>query len=377
MSWFEAMKEAEARARMSPSEGGFQRSAPAGASPFRSLVGAPVRAITSRLEAQRNTPGTPSAALFGPGVGFFRTPYRPGLPPAPVSNATFDAAVRAAGGTPGQRPSAVGEVDWASILAGLEGQRPGSGVDRSLFRLSETPEEAATLAREMADLEARQSAGEVALRAGWGNVQSANAAAAEKARAMRAERGDAAAGEWTQAAQQARDLATERARAAGEFEGRAAIDISPEAGVADWAGFMESQAPAERRLAERQQEILGQDLDWLASMAGAQAEAYVGDLQRQSAMLAFERSREHNLRVQDRIAQERMALAQMEQQATAQAASFSPVSQLNDLVGAAAVMNSPELLAQQLGVTPQQAQQMITNFLRGTTQTVLAANPPR
>jgi hypothetical protein len=255
-------------------------------------------------------------------------------------------------------------------------------VDRSLFRLSETPEEAAMLAREMADIEARRSAGDVALRVGWGNVQTANAAAADKARAMRAERGDAPSGVWTQGAQQALDLAAERATAAGAFEGRAGIDISPDLGAADWAGFMESQAPAERRLAERQQEILGSDLDWMAGLAGAQGEAYAGDLRRQANVMSFERAREHNLRVQDRSAQERTVLAQMEQQAqvmNAQLASqrdqFDPFSQLNNMVGAAAVMGSPVLLAQQLGITGQQAAGLISNFLSGTTQTVLAANP--
>jgi hypothetical protein len=280
-----------------------------------------------------------------------------------------------------------GEVDWASILAALEGQRPGGGgvsVNRGLFNLSETADEQAMLAREMADIEARRSAGDVALRSAWGNIQTANAAAAEKARAMSEPLGDRAAGFWSEAAQQAKDLAAQRAQAAGQFEGRASIGVDPGAGASEWVSFMESQAPAERRFAERQQEILGSDLDWMAAMAGSQGEAYAGDLRRQANVLSFERAREHNLRVQDRINQERMMLAQMEQQAQSTNASlgaqrdqFDPFTQLNNMVGAAAVMGNPGLLAQQLGVSVPQAQQMVDNFLQGTKATVRAATPVR
>ena len=368
--------------------GGFMRPAPSSASPFRQLAGAPFRGAAATWRQALATPGHPAAALFAPGTGLFRSPYMPGEPFAPVNiDRAVTQGLTAQGLTAPGRTAPVEAPDWEAILAAVAGMTdaggPGVSVNRSLFQLAETPEEAAMLERELADIEARRAAGDVALRAGWGNVQAANAAAAEKARALRAERGDAAAGVWSQAAQQARELAAARAQAAGAFEGRAGIDVSPEAGVADWAGFMESQAPAERALAERQQEMLGQDLDWLAGMAGAQGEAYAADLRRQASVMSFERAREHNLRVQDRIAQERMTLAQMEMQAQAtnaqlaQAGRTDPMQRFNDMVGMAAVMGSPDMLAQQLGVTPQQAQQMINNFLRGTTQTVLAANPPR
>jgi len=281
--------------------------------------------------------------------------------------------------------SVVPDVDFAQIIEGM--RAPGGGgvqVDRSLFNLSETAEEREMLLRELQDIEARRTAGDIALRQGWGSVQSANLAAADKARAMAAQSGEQAAASWSQAAQQARDLAALRAQAAGQFEGRAGIDVDPTGGAADFIGFMESQAPAERRFAERQQEILGSDLDWMAAMAGSQGEAYAGDLRRQSNVLSFERAREHNLRVQDRINQERMMLAQMEQQAqstnaqlAAQRDQFDPFTQLNNMVGAAAVMGNPGILAQQLGVSVPQAQQMVDNFLQGTQATVQAATPVR
>lgn len=312
--------------------------------------------------------------IFGPGNAPSRTVDFTGVPDS-TPRSTIPA------------PSGPGTPDWASIIAAMEGRRPSGGgvsVNRGLFNLYETAEEARMLEREMADIEARRVAGDEALRTGWGNVQSANSAAADKARSMASSAGMAAASIWSDAAQRARNIAAQQAQAVGGFEGRAGIDVSPDAGVADWAGFMESQAPADRALAERRQEILGSDLDWMAGMAGSQAEAYAGDLQRQSGIMSFERAREHNLRVQDRIAEERMTLAQMEMQAQATNASlaaqreqFDPFEQVNNMVGAAAVMGSPDLLAQQLGVTREQAQLMIDNFLKGTTQTVLAATPPK
>ncbi len=325
------------------------------------------------------------AAPFNPTVDAFSEYFRATKPTGGGVGPDIQEDPRSYG--PGPAGGGGGAVDWASILAALEGQRPsggGVGVNRSLFQLSETPEEAAMLASEIADIEARRAAGDIALREGWGKVRAVNVAAADKARSMVVQVGEDGAAVWSQAAQQALDLAEQRAEAAGQFEGRAGIDVDPTGGAADFVGFMESQAPAERRFAERQQEILGSDLDWMAGMAESQGEAYAGDLRRQSNVLSFERAREHNMRVQDRTSGERMMLAQMEMQAqatnaqlAAQAGQFDPFAQLNNMVGAAAVMGNPGLLAQQLNITPAQAQQMIDNFLRGTQATVQAATPVR
>jgi hypothetical protein len=245
-------------------------------------------------------------------------------------------------------------------------------VDRSLFNLQETPEEAAFLAREMAEIQRRQSEGDVALRSAWGNVQTANTAAAERARAMAAQSGSAAAAVWSQAAQQARELAAQRAQAAGQFEGRAGIDIDPEGGAGDFIRFMESQAPAEQRFAERQQQILGSDLDWMAGMAGAQGEAFASDLRRQANVMSFERAREHNLRVQDRIGQERMTLAQMELQAQATNASLAAqrgsleervLSLLPTITQAGPL--GPALLAAATGIPPEVAAAIARSYGSG------------
>ena len=269
-----------------------------------------------------------------------------------------------------------GKSDWTAIVEAL-GNLGGDGggftpvrVQRDLFQLAETPEEQALLARELADIEARRAAGTEALGAGWAQLSQANAAAAEKARQQVMQYGDAAAAAWTDAANRARSLAAERAQAAGSAAGRQSINVSPTGGAADFIAFMESQAPAAGQFAQRTQETLASDLDWLASTATAQGQAYQGDLQRQANVMAFERAREHNRAVQDRIGEERMALADMEFRAAstnaelAQAAAKQTgqsASQFQGTLVAALLAGDaqgPGVLAGFLGLEPAQAQSL-------------------
>lgn len=273
-------------------------------------------------------------------------------------------------------------LDWGAIAAGFVngagGTVPQVTVPTGMFQLYETPQEREALNRQLADLEARTLAGERALRAGWGEVQATNAAAAEKARGMVSEVGDVAAGYWEDAEQRALDLAAQRAAEAGQFEGRAAIDISPDEGVQPAVQFMQTQAPAERRLAESQQARLGEDLDWLAGMAGMQGEAYVSDLNRQAQSMAFNRATEHNQRVQDRINQERMLQAQMQMQAATTNASLAaqaqrdnagdPYTQFNEDAMLALTMGDPSILVNKYGISPEQAQAAISRLTGGLQQ---------
>ena len=346
--------------------------------PGTAPVAAPARAVTL---ASRVPGGTAAGrrlwqaarAPFGPGR------LRPALTQAAraVLGQDFDDE-EAPAETPDEPAPEEGRpegppLDWDAILGGFVDGGTGGGVSvpSGLFRLSETQAEQDMLARELADVEARREAGEVALRAGWGEVQAANAEAARKARAMVGEVGDTAAGYWTDAAQTALDSSALAAQQAGGFEGRSAIDISPTAGSADWVGFMESQAPSERRLAERQQEMLGEDLEWMAGMAAQQGEAYVGDLQRQAQFMSFERAREHNLRVQDRINQERMLMAQMQMQAQTTNAQLAaqtgadPYTQFEEDAMRAFTLGDPSLLANKYNIPLNQAEAVIERLVAG------------
>lgn len=286
------------------------------------------------------------------------------------------AAAEEEDGTAGPRV----DLDWDAILAGLAaaggGGAPRVSVPRGMFNLSETGAERAMLARQLAEIDARSAAGEVALRAGWGEVQTANSAAADKARSMVAEVGDVGAAYWTDAAERARNISAEIAGDVGGFEGRAGIDISPTAGSENWVGFMESQAPAERRFAERQQEILGEDLDWMAGMSAQQAEAQVGDLQRQAQFMSFQSAQDHNARVMDRINQERMILAQMEMQAQSTNAQLAaadrtagdPYRQFEEDVMRAITVGDPGLLVAKYGISLEQAEAAVARMAGGLGQ---------
>ena len=299
-------------------------------------------------------PATPSATP-APGPSGLGTPPRGRAADAARYRGLADSLAGAGG-------------DWTGLIEALGRQTNGGyapvGVDRSMFQLAQTPEEQAMLQRELDDIEARRSAGSIALRAGWSQVADTNRRAAEKARTEVVRYGDAAAAAWTDAARRAQELAAARANAAGAFEGRQSINVSPTGGAEDFIMFMESQAPAARQYAESMQNVLAEDLDWAARTASGQGEAYAADLQRQANQFAFERAREHNRAVQERIAAERMALAQMEFQAASTNAQLAQASRQSRqpyqttlidalLSGDAA---GPSVFVARMGMSPSQAQ---------------------
>jgi len=306
-------------------------------------------------------------------------------------NLTYEEAFGPRPGPLGPVPGAdfTPETDFADIIAAL-GEQGGGGytpvtVRRDLFRLAQTPEEQALLQQELADIEARRAAGSEALGASWAQVSSVNAAAAEKARQQVVEFGDAAAASWVDAAERARELAAERARAAGAAEGRQSINVSPTGGAEDFIAFMQSQAPAARQFAERTQQTQAADLDFLSRLGAAQGAAYQGDLQRQASGLAAQRAAEHNRAVQERIAAERMALANMEFQASqtnaqlAQQAAQQTGRSASDLQSAATTAllygdeQGPAVMASLLGISPAQAQAIYESAKNGFLGQALSA----
>lgn len=269
--------------------------------------------------------------------------------------------------TAAQQPAA---ADWQALIEALGGMGGGGGytpvsVSRDLFRLAETPEEEALLARELADIEARREAGVGAVTSGWAQVARTNAAAAEKARSEVARYGSEASAAWMDAAARAEELASQRAQQSGQFAGRQSINISPTGGAEDFIAFMQAQAPAAQQYAERTQETLASDLDWMAGLAGSQGQAYAGDLQRQAAQMAFQSARDHNRAVQERINAERMALADMEFRAASTNAQLAQAAQQNggarqiqDALTTALLAgdaNGPAVLASLLGLDAAQA----------------------
>lgn len=280
----------------------------------------------------------------------------------------------------GPRPKPLGPVPgadlpsdtWVDLINSINAQSGGGytpvTVQRDLFQLAQTPEEQALLQQELADIEARRVAGSEALGTSWAQVSSTNAAAAEKAREQVVQFGDEAAAAWVSAAERARELAAERAQAAGAAAGRQSINVSPTGGAEDFIAFMEAQAPAARQFAERTQQTQAADLDFLSRLGAAQGAAYQGELQRQASAMAAQRAAEHNRAVQERIAAERMALADMEFRAAstnaqlAQAAAQQTGRGAQELQSAlttalfAGDAQGPGVLAALLGLSPSRAQ---------------------
>lgn len=185
----------------------------------------------------------------------------------------------------------------------------------SLFALEQTPQERAAIEAELADLQQRAEAGSAALASGWAQVSQTNRIASDRARLMAAQAGRDAQAMWTNAAQQALRTATQRANLESSAAGMQSVNISPDAGVQDWVGFMQAQAPRAGLFAQRTGDVLSRDLAYLAESSEAQGQAYQGELVRTAAIQAANAAREHNRAVLSRIASERQALASLTGQA--------------------------------------------------------------
>jgi hypothetical protein len=222
----------------------------------------------------------------------------------------------------------------------------GGGFNSALFQLTETEEERRLLQRALDDITARQRAGDQALKTGWSQLQTSNRVAADKARGMAVEYGDRASQLWSQAAQQARESADVRAQAEGQWAGMQAMETDSSAATPT-IEYMQTQAPAEQVYAERQGNILASDYEWMAESAGEQGQAYRGQLMRDANIISAQIAQEHNQRVLDRIANERMMMAQM--QASSGSGSggqeFDPV-RVNNILGMAIRFRDPNYLLQ-------------------------------
>ena len=239
---------------------------------------------------------TPSFREAISGTGLDRTGQ---TQPGPVRGsgdpfADFEAAI-------GQYEQAMGQLDSAydAELQRLQG----------LYELSETPQEQAMLQAELADIEGQRRAGQQIVESVYGAAIDDAGARADAMREQAAVEGRTVADLYTDAAERtAGELAEISDRYAGTGLGvEAAADRG---GAADHVGAMHAAAPREQAYAERSGQIAAEDVDWLADTMGAERGAQAGDLERLAMGISHEAQQAHQQRVQDRIAQERMAFAQ-------------------------------------------------------------------
>lgn len=185
----------------------------------------------------------------------------------------------------------------------------------ALFALEETPQERAAIEAELADLQARSEAGSRALSSGWARVAQTNRIASDRASLIAAQAGPEAQSIWSRSSVEALRSAAQRANLESTAAGVQGVNISPDAGVQDWVGFMQAQAPRAGLFAQRMGDVLSRDLAFLAESAEGQGQAYQGELARTTLIQSANAAREHNRAVFNRTSTERQALANLVGQA--------------------------------------------------------------
>lgn len=183
------------------------------------------------------------------------------------------------------------------------------GELRELFQLAETPEEQAQLAFILSDLEEQKFAAQKVL-------DQVYSAAVEDAHARAGEIGTLA----QQQGQQFGDLFTGAAATARENTAEVAGDYlgtglgvglggAPQ-GALDVASLLEAAAPREQALAQQLGQIGADDVAYLGDVLGAEGGAQQGALQRAALQSRTGAIASHDQQVNDRIANERLAMAQ-------------------------------------------------------------------
>lgn len=226
-----------------------------------------------------------------------------------LSNLLASMGQTSGGGVSAQR------VGYTPISAPRDATFTPYSVDRSLYQLEESAAERQALIDARADLDARARAGAESVIGVWKKVEDNNRAAAEKSRVLAQQYGNDALGLWVNAANQAREASVLRAAAVMANQGRAPIDLDPMAGGGAFIAAMESLAlpEAERAFAEGQMQA--ERSEFMGSLAQLQSAAYRSEITRTSQIMAADMAREHNARVLERIARERLSLQESEQQA--------------------------------------------------------------
>lgn len=233
------------------------------------------------------------------------------------------------GGPPSSRAGTPGSLeagdDGLSALDGiirdLEGQSQQVEEDfqnqrerlRDQFSMSETPEEQAQLAFMLEDLEARRDAAQEAIATEYGRAQDAVRGVAAETRQRAETAGQPIEQRYQQGAQAARQGQQEvRQDYADSGVGVGAVD--PDTSVESTANMMEQRALSEGDFAEARTDIAASDSEWMADTLAAEEPAQQGALQRTIAMQQGQAQREHAQQVNQRIAQDRRTLAQLESQ---------------------------------------------------------------
>lgn len=179
---------------------------------------------------------------------------------------------------------------------------------RGLYRLAETPEERAQLQFALGQIERQREAGHEVIRSSY---QQAIEDAGQRASQMR----ETAAVEGQRMGDLFRDAASETAAGIGEVAARfgdtgLGVGATPVSGDAtDFVSQLQAAAPRQEALTRQLGNIGADDVAFLGRGLSGEQGAQQGELERLALQLAAQTQAGHQQRVQDRIARERLALA--------------------------------------------------------------------
>lgn len=234
------------------------------------------------------------------------------------------------GGPPSARAGVTGGMGAVDPMAELDAEinrleQRGAEIDqqfdaqreqlRSMFQLSETPEERAQLEFMLGDLEARRDAAHQAIGQEYEQArESIGARAADMAEQAGADAAQVAGRHEAGAEGAIGDRDAIRARDEFAASGLGTGATGPDGRVADAAEEMERRAVSEGDFAQARGQIAADDVAWLGDTLAAEQPAHQGQLQREVAARQADAQMAHQQRVQERIAQERRQMAQLEAQ---------------------------------------------------------------
>lgn len=179
---------------------------------------------------------------------------------------------------------------------------------RGYYEFAETAEERAAIQFILADIEGQREAGHQIVEGVYNDAIEDAGARASAMQATAEDEAEAIQGMFRDAGERARAGTVEVADdATGSGVG---VGLSPVQGDADaWQAQIEAAAPVEGAYAQRTGRIASEDAEWMGDLLGTEQGAQQGELQRVAMQLGAAAQADHDRRVQERIAAERMAFA--------------------------------------------------------------------
>lgn len=207
-----------------------------------------------------------------------------------------------------------GFADLQEAIDAVEAERAGLDDQfeeaRSLieeqYRLSETERERQQLEDLLSDLHRQRTEAEAQLATGYNRARQNVLGRLEETTGAAPEAIERAASDFESSYSAVRDAE----RQAAQDTDMAGIPVGAGAQASGAGERIEDAAGAARQAAAGREQILQDDLAWLADTLQAEGQAQVGETRRLGQQLGAAARRDHDRRVSDRIQQERMAQAQ-------------------------------------------------------------------